>query len=63
METGNRKKKISADCPAKRTARRDDTAELIDPGLLTDVIGIIVLAFFSVRQYRAWKAARKRSDE
>ena len=33
---------------------------LIDPGFMTDVIGIALLVFFSGRQYVAWKANKRK---
>ncbi len=36
---------------------------LIDPGLVTDVIGIALLVILAGRQYMAWKANRKAMSE
>jgi TRAP transporter 4TM/12TM fusion protein len=35
---------------------------LIDPGWVTDVIGIVILVILSARQYTAWKSARRRPE-
>ena len=36
---------------------------LIDPGLATDGIGIVLLVVFSGRQYMTWRVSRKRVHE
>ncbi len=36
---------------------------LIDPGWVTDVIGIVILVILAARQYTAWKAARRPERE